>query len=174
MSFLYLKPGPAPGFEDIEAGRLKVFLNEDGQLAAIDGEGTISPLGGGGGVTRETSAMELQTLDPGETFEGTWEGLGKTVLPHRISANTGCWIRIYKTPEHAAADAARAVTQDATGEHGLCFEAILGEGLFSLDVNPQVPFSNPDGTEDFPVSITNTNATPATLTVLFTRSILET
>lgn len=146
-----------------------------GTTANSPGDGTppTSPSGGSGILPRSNQTYTTGTIADNGTEDGLFEGLGKLAIPHKITASSACWIRIYKNTTYQTADAARDILVDATGEHGLVLEFNLSAGNLEYDISPQYPFSNPDGTSDYPITVKNLSGSSAVIDITVSRSILE-
>lgn len=128
--------------------------------------GTIGP--------RSNVSVSSASIASNATWTGTFAGLGKTAIPHVISASRAAWIRVYKSLSYLTADAAREMDVDAVGEHGLVLEFILEGSDLTYDIGPQFPISNASGSADYPISVRNLSGSAGVVTVSVSRSIIET
>jgi hypothetical protein len=65
---------------------------------------------------------------------------------YRITTDRPARVRAYDTAAHRTADAARLVTADPTGDHGLLLEVVTATGLLGLDLSPVITLMNMDAT----------------------------
>lgn len=123
-----------------------------------------------GDVVATTSSLADQAEATGTV------ALGKSFFLIRVAADRACRVRLYSTAAARAADAARAIGTDPSGEHGLISDHVLTAGNLIFDLSPQVLGANLEAvlSSAIPYAIQNRSGATHTVEVTFTRITLET
>ena len=144
------------------------FTGTRPSASAITTVYSVTTGGGAGLQTRATASKTTASLAAGASESGTIT-LAAGYRLYRITCSAPCRVRLYSTAAKQAADCARPVGTDPTGDHGLILEWVAVTGLLAADLSPLVDGfdgkTTPDGA--IPITIANTNAGVATLTVTF-------
>jgi VCBS repeat-containing protein len=167
---------PLIGLSDVDSSGL-----EDGDTLIYD-SGTGNWVasapeapGGSGLQARTTASFTSDSLAEGATDSGKQLPIGKCVSVLKIQTSRPAWVRVYSTPAHQTADAARSQTADPTGEHGVLLEVITTSGNLTLDLNPAAMVFSLDGgqTENVNVTVKNLDSSAGTVVVTVTFVHLE-
>jgi hypothetical protein len=156
-----------------------IFYKHDGSefsAGQIGGGGTGGTGGGTTGgtvvpradVSKTTASLADQASESGTITMATGYRISKIVtsVPARV--------RLYSTTAKRDADAARAIGEDPTGDHGLMLEYITATGLLSAALSPMVDGYSLEATptKDIPYSITNLSggSSPVTITLTWQKT----
>ncbi|POH63643.1 MULTISPECIES: hypothetical protein [Cryobacterium] len=114
-------------------------------------------------VTRTTPSLANSATDTGAIT------LAKSYRLLSISTDKPCRIRLYATVAQQAADAARAIGTDPTGNHGLMLEYVSTAGVLAATLSPAVDGTNLEATPStaIPISIQNLSGGASTVTASF-------
>jgi hypothetical protein len=122
---------------------------------------TVDALTTRGSVTPAPGAA----IAPGATQDRDVDLAGVRLL--KISASRPCRVRLYANAAYRTADAARLVTDDPTGDHGLLLEVVLTSTLLELWLSPAVDLHSTDGGQ-LKAAITNNDTVSGTVELTFT------
>jgi hypothetical protein len=132
-----------------------VLFNEDGTpFTGSPGDG------GSGSPTREDVTGTLVAL--AADAEGNLTlALGKGYTLYKIITNQAARVRLYASAAYRAADAARPIGTDPTGDHGLLMEIVTTAEQLSYALTPPVQGANLEDpvTGDAVLRVTNLDAT---------------
>lgn len=85
----------------------------------------------------------------------------------RIATSGPARVRLYASAAYQAADEARPIGTDPTGDHGLLFEFVTTTGALTSFISPLVDGASDDGTTSIPITVTNRDASAASVEVTF-------
>lgn len=144
-------------------------------LAAKGDTGAAGASGADATVTRADVVVTTASVADAAEVTGT-AALGRSFFLLRIAADKPCRVRIYSTAAARAADAARLIGQDPSGEHGIIADFNLVTGNLAFDCAPVPVGANLEGSlsANIPYAIQNKSGSTATVQVTFTRATIET
>lgn len=127
-----------------------------------------------GPAARIMTSVTTSSLAPGAKAD-IYIPLGKSFNLLQVKTTAPAWLRLYTTPTYRSADAARLITQDPTGEHGLISEDVTNldnltldypQGIFgmSLELPPVAKIA---------LTVTNKGESSTPITVTYTHLIGE-
>lgn len=121
-----------------------------------------------GGVTaaRPTSTFTTATLASAASEQGLIT-LAASYRLLRITTSGPARVRLYASSAYQAADAARLLGTDPTGDHGLIFEFVTTSGELTSFITPLVDGASESGSASIPITVTNQDASPAAIDVTF-------
>lgn len=130
---------------------------------------------GVGADPRTAVVATTLALASGANEQGFVNGLGKSFRIMRIDTNRPCRVRLYQSQAKRAADAARQIGYDPTGDHGLILEVVTTATMLGIGLSPEATGASMEAptSPDIAYSITNMDAAEAPVSVTFTRQVLE-
>ena len=157
-----------------------VNLSADGRtiIEATDKATARAGLGIGDLFSRQTVEVTTATLNVDAT-DNVDIKLGKSFYLYKVTTSDPAWVRIYATPGDRTNDAARLITVDPSGEHGVIAEVSTKDSL-TIDFSPQDSRGYLFGASmESPISqtialaVTNIGTSAVAITVSFERMLME-
>jgi len=148
----------------IEALEAKVGIDNSEDANSLDYKSR------NGSFLRRTVTVTSNLIAQNASDSGKVIALGKACLAVKIETDYPAWVRIYSTAAAQAADAARTIDTDPTGEHGVLLEVLTTNSNLALNLSPAAAcFSLEDtpGTT-LPVTIVNKDSVERAITVTVT------
>ena len=143
-----------------------VDVDDSGVIMWVD-TSVADQIGGDGFPARVTLNVLADSLAAGDTTILNIELAGGYRLLH-IGTDNPARVRVYYSDGARTADASRPIGTDPTPPHGLIAEVVTTESLLDVWLNPAVYGYTTDGTAIVPISVTNTQGAPQSITVTFT------
>lgn len=130
------------------------------------------------GATGAVSARDTETYTTASLANNAEEA-GEITLAigyrlMKIQTDKACRVRMYATAAQQAADAARPIGTDPTGDHGLLFEYVA-TGAETVTLNPFVDGASMEvvPVADIPISVQNRSGGSGTVAVTLTFQVTE-
>jgi hypothetical protein len=131
----------------------------------VDSDSDVPPFDGPITHVRETASVTTAILAADATETGTI-ALAPGYRLYAITTSSECRVRLYTTAAKMAADAARPIGTDPTGDHGCVLEFVSTPALLSADLSPVVDGfdgkATPDG--EIPITVTNLGGSSVAVT----------
>jgi hypothetical protein len=118
-------------------------------------------------LARDTASVATSVLANNAADNTKTLALGRAAYVLQLQTSAAAWVRLYATAAYRAADAARSITQDPNGEHGLLLEIVTTVGNLIYDLAPMVLVANLEAVPvpDMALSVVNLSGVSQAITV---------
>jgi hypothetical protein len=86
----------------------------------------------------------------------------------RVSSTRPAWLRVYASSAYRTSDAARLITADPTGDHGVLLEVVTTAAISSLLLSPASDMHSSDGSANLYASVVNQDVSTGTVGITLT------
>lgn len=143
-----VRDDPAPVILEIDADVEYLLIEDvaDTFVNLVEGEGARGPAGPAGPLlARETRVLSTSSL-AADASENLDVAIYKAAEIYVLSTNRPAWVRAYATSTYRTDDAARLITEDPEGDHGLLLEMVTASDELSFTLSPVTTVFNANGT----------------------------